>query len=96
MVYMNKDNLTLKDFILEKDGKGASALIHSELFDLDIWYDIWNIDKEIGYDIDFNQYIFHLEDTRDLEQQRLQKHLLNYTADVMELVDEKLYELGVF
>ena len=93
---MFKDNLTLKDFILEKDGKGASALIHSELFDLDIWYDIWNIDKEIGYDIDFNQYIFYLDDTRDLEQQRLQKHLLNYTEYVMQLVDDKLYELGVF
>lgn len=96
MVFMNKENLTLKDFILEKDGKGASALIHSELFDLDIWYDIWGIDKENGYELDFNQYIFYLDDTRDLEQQRLQKHLLNYTEYVMQLVDDKLYELGVF
>lgn len=91
-----QDTLKLLDFIYDKENKSASARIYSKEFDLSLWYDIWNIDNEIGYEIDFNQYIFDLTNTKDLEQQRLQKHLLNYIAEVMALVDEKLYELGVF
>ena len=91
-----QDTILLTNFIYDKENKSASARIYSKEFDLSLWYDIWNIDNEIGYEIDFNQYIFDLTNTKDLEQQRLQKHLLNYIAEVMSLVDEKLYELGVF
>ena len=91
-----QDTILLTNFIYDKENKSASARIYSKEFDLSLWYDIWNIDNENGYEIDFNQYIFYLDDTRDLEQQKLQKHLLNYIEEVMQLVDEKLYELGVF
>ena len=91
-----QDTILLKDFILDKENKSASARIYSKQCDLSLWYDVWNIDNENGYELDFNQYIFDLNDIRDLEQQNLQKHLLNYTEEVSCLIDEKLYELGVF
>ena len=91
-----KDTILLTNFILDKDNKSASARIYSKEFDLSLWVDIWNIDNEIGYDMDFNQYIFDLTNEKDLEQQKLQEHLSNYLEEIVCLVDEKLYELGVF
>ena len=91
-----QDTILLTNFIYDKENKSASARIYSKEFDLSLWVDIWSIDNEIGYEIDFNQYIFDLTNTKDLEQQKLQEHLNHYWEEIGCLVDEKLYELGVF
>jgi len=53
-----------------KVSASGSLLIHSDELGRSMWMDVWTKDGEIL--CDWNKYIFHTDDSNDMEEMRLQ------------------------
>lgn len=50
------------------------------------WYEVWLKDGE--WQFDFNQYIFRLDNAKDLQDKMFQEELLNYSDEIYEFIQE--------
>lgn len=56
--------------VIKVSGSG-SFLVHSDELGRSLWMDVWVEDGEIL--CDWNKYVFHLDDSNDVEEMRIQR-----------------------
>ncbi len=76
--------------VIKKDRTNSVLFQANET--LQVWFDFWVTDGELNGD--WNQYMFHLNDSNDLEAQEFQSNAENFTT-CFELGEQYLIEQGV-
>ena len=89
-------DLFIEKYDISEDKTSASVLIKDKTSGRACWYDVWNISNDFGYELDFNQYIFMLDNSKDIEAKAFQEELLQYCEEVNSLIDNLFYDMGVF
>lgn len=71
------DDMTKDGFYMEVEDKVTGRKC---------WYEVWLKDGE--WNFDFNQYIFSLDNVKDLQDKMFQEELLNYSDEIYEFIHE--------
>ena len=76
---------------MKRDGTNA-VLVRSKELDIELWIDVDVVDGEIRSD--WNQYVFHLDNPRDVRVRDIQNCADNFMA-FTEVAEEYLIDCGV-